>query len=64
MKVTEQRPPRFDELPDLCTPEQAQAYLQIGRTAMYDLLKSKAIASVRFGRLYRIPRQALVGDQR
>jgi excisionase family DNA binding protein len=53
-------PPRFEDLPDLCTPEQAQAFLQVGRNTIYELLKSGAIHSIRFGRLIRIPRRALV----
>ena len=53
-------PPRFDDLPDLCTPEQAQAFLQVGRNTIYDLLKSGVLPSLRFGRLIRIPKQALV----
>jgi excisionase family DNA binding protein len=53
-------PPRFDDLPDLVTPDDARAFLQIGRSAMYELLKSNAIESVRFGKLIRIPKKNLL----
>jgi len=55
---------RYDDLPDMATPEQAQAFLQVGKNTMYELLKSQQIASVKFGRLIRIPKQALLGEQR
>ena len=56
-------PPRFDDLPDLLTPEQARAFLQIGRNTIYELVKSGAIRSVHFGRLIRIPKSALLDPQ-
>ena len=36
---------RYDDRPDMVTPEQAQAFLQVGRNTMYELLASKPIAS-------------------
>jgi excisionase family DNA binding protein len=63
--VTRQPPPRYDELPDLCTPAEARQFLQIGRDSIYSLLRSGAIPHVKFGRLIRIPKTALlpaVGD--
>jgi excisionase family DNA binding protein len=54
------RPPRYDDLPDLCTPDDARAFLQVGRNTMYGLLKSGAIESITFGRLIRIPKNALL----
>lgn len=55
--------PRFDELPDLCTPEQARAFLQIGRTKIYELVKTGGLPSLRFGTTVRIPKRALLGDR-
>ncbi|MFI5913732.1 helix-turn-helix domain-containing protein [Dactylosporangium sp. NPDC051541] len=40
--------------PLLLTVEEAAARLQIGRTLMYDLLRTGAVASVQVGRLRRI----------
>jgi excisionase family DNA binding protein len=53
------RGPRYEDLPDLCTVEQARAYLQISRNASYDLISRGLIASVRFGKLIRIPKSTL-----
>jgi excisionase family DNA binding protein len=53
-------PPRYDDLPDLCTPEDARLFLQIGRNTIYELLKSGAIRHVKYGRLIRIPKAALL----
>jgi excisionase family DNA binding protein len=53
-------PPRYEDLPDLCTPEEGRAFLQIGRNTMYDLLKSGAIRSHKYGHLIRIPKAALL----
>jgi excisionase family DNA binding protein len=55
--------PRFEELPDLATPEQAQAFLQISRNTTYEVIHSREIPSVRFGRLIRIPKAALIGER-
>ena len=56
-------PPRFDDLPDLLTPEDARAFLQVSRNQIYHLLKTQAIRSLRFGRLIRIPKAALCEGQ-
>jgi excisionase family DNA binding protein len=53
-------PPRFADLPDLCTPEEARQFLQVGRNTMYELLKSGAILSLKFGKLIRVPKTALL----
>jgi excisionase family DNA binding protein len=58
-------PPKFEDLPDLCTPDQGRAFLQVGRTTMYELLKSGAIPSLKFGNTVRIPKTVLLnGHQR
>lgn len=57
------KPPRYADLPDLPTPEQCAAFLQVSRNTMYELLKTKAIPSIKFGvRLIRIPKAALLGE--
>jgi excisionase family DNA binding protein len=53
-------PPRYDDLPDLCTPEQARAFLQVGKNKIYQMLKDHEIQAVHFGRLVRIPRASLL----
>jgi excisionase family DNA binding protein len=53
------RQTRFDELPDLLSVEDARAYVGVGRSTIYDLIRRKELASVRFGRLIRIPRASL-----
>jgi excisionase family DNA binding protein len=55
-------PPRFEDLPELTTVEEVAAYLRISRNKAYELVQSKAIPSVRFGRLIRVPKSALLGD--
>ena len=56
-------PPRYDDLPDLCTPEDARAFLQVGRNTIYDLLKSGSIPHLKFGRLIRIPKTSLLAGK-
>jgi excisionase family DNA binding protein len=56
-------PPRFEDLPELCTPEEVQAYLRIGRTVCYELLRTQQIKSVRFGKLIRVPKTELLRGQ-
>ena len=53
-------PPRFDDLPDLCTPEQARVFLQVGKNKISNLLKTGELESVHFGRLVRIPEAPLL----
>ena len=53
-------PPRFDDLPEMVTVEEMRAFLRISRNAAYELVKSGAIRSAKFGRLIRIPKQALL----
>ena len=49
----------FAELPDWLPPAEARAFLKLSRTSMYELIRSKAIPSRKFGRLIRIPKSAL-----
>ncbi len=48
----------------MVTPEQATAFLQCGRNTTYELLKAGTIPSVKFGKLIRIPKKALLGGSR
>lgn len=57
-------PPRFDDLPEMVLVEEAAAFLRIGRNAAYELVKSGALRSKRYGRLIRIPKQALLEGSR
>lgn len=60
MKAALPTPPRYEDLPDLVTPDDAQAFLQVSRNQVYHLLKTQAIRSIKFGKLYRIPKAALL----
>ena len=62
MKKRESNPPRFDELPDLCTPEQVMAFLQLSRNGTYELLRTGAIPSIKFGRLIRVRKATLIQE--
>ncbi|SHN14588.1 helix-turn-helix domain-containing protein [Actinacidiphila paucisporea] len=44
---------------DLLTVPQVMARLQLGRSAVYDLLRTRQIASITLGRARRIPAHAL-----
>ena len=50
---------KFEDLPELLSPEEARAFLGLGRTTIYEAIRTGTIASVRFGRLIRVPRSAL-----
>ncbi|MGW0807566.1 excisionase family DNA-binding protein [Nonomuraea sp. NPDC002799] len=45
--------------PLLLRPEEAADYLGIGRTKVYELIRSGALRSVRIGTLRRVPATAL-----
>ncbi|MEU5633885.1 helix-turn-helix domain-containing protein [Streptomyces rishiriensis] len=45
--------------PDLLTVPQVMARLQLGRSAVYDLLRTRQLASITLGRARRIPAHAL-----
>jgi excisionase family DNA binding protein len=53
------RDTKWEMLPDYLTPEEARAYLNLGRTTVYDLVRSGELPAVRFGKVLRIPREAL-----
>ena len=58
--MDDQKPPPRPNESTVLTPEQAAAVLNIGRNACYAALARGDIPSVRIGRLYRIPREALL----
>ena len=47
--------------PDVLEPEEVRHILGIGRNAVYDLLKSGKLKSLKIGKLYRIPKAYLLG---
>jgi excisionase family DNA binding protein len=53
------RDTKWEMLPDYLMPEEARAYLNLGRTTLYDLVKRGKLPAVRFGKVLRIPREAL-----
>jgi len=50
----------FREYPDVLTPGEVQKMLGIGPRLTYRLLRSGQIPSVRMGRLYRVPKVAVI----
>lgn len=53
-------PLRFEDLPELVTVEEMGAYLRISRNAAYELVKTGALRSIKYGRLIRVPKAALL----
>jgi excisionase family DNA binding protein len=53
-------PPRYEDLPDLCSPEDARAFLQVSRNTFYDLVKSGELPAIRFGKLIRVRKEMLL----
>jgi excisionase family DNA binding protein len=50
---------RYDDLPDVLSPEDLMGFLRLGRSTVYELLGAGTLPSVRFGRQYRISKRAL-----
>jgi excisionase family DNA binding protein len=50
----------FREYPDALTPGQVRQMLGIGQRMTYRLLRGGEIASVRMGKLYRVPKVAVI----
>ena len=57
------RDTKWDMLPDYLTPAEARAYLNLGRSTLYDLVRRGELPAVRFGKVLRIPREALRSEQ-
>lgn len=49
----------IDQLPDWMTPEEARAFLRLGKSTLYDRLRSGEIPARRFGRQWRIAKESL-----
>jgi excisionase family DNA binding protein len=56
---TPKQPQRFEELPEILTPQHLIEYLPIGRDAVYSALKSRAIRNVRIGQKFLVTKAAL-----
>lgn len=50
---------KFEELPDWLTPEEARSFLRLGKSTLYERLRSGEIPSRRFGRQFRIAKEAI-----
>ena len=59
-KLQVTRTTRIDALPELLTPEEFRTVAGLGRATTYDLIRRGQIPSVRFGRVIRIPKSALL----
>jgi excisionase family DNA binding protein len=55
--VTPQTP--LEELPQFLTVEEWRTFMRIGRSSAYDLIRQGFVPSVRWGRVVRIPREAV-----
>jgi excisionase family DNA binding protein len=49
----------FNDLPEFMTTEEIRAYLRLGRSTIYELLRRGELPHVRFGRAIRVPKAAL-----
>ena len=49
----------FEDLPQWLTIEEFRIYLCLGRSTVYDLVNRDQVAHKRFGRVIRIPREAV-----
>lgn len=50
---------RFDHYADILTPEDCMNILSIGRSTVYQLLRSGQLPSIRVGKQYRISKKCL-----
>jgi len=50
---------RVTQPPDIFTPEQAAAYLQIDRETVYRYIRDGKLVASKLGRAYRIPRRSI-----
>ena len=49
----------FDSLPDVLTAQEAAKVLRIGRSAVYEGIRTRNIPSIRLGRRLLVPKVAL-----
>ena len=54
------RTTNFEDLPELMTPEEVQAFLGVGRTTIYALLRQDELPHIRFGRRLWVPKEGLL----
>jgi excisionase family DNA binding protein len=54
----------YETLPEFLTPEEFARCIRVSRNTMYELLRRGEIAHVRYGRLIRIPKSALLIAQK
>jgi hypothetical protein len=52
--------PRVDDLPELVTHDEAAAFRRVSRNSMYELVKTGAVRSFKYGCLIRIHSSALL----
>ena len=50
----------FENYPDVVNVAQLQKMLSIGRNTVYTLLKENKIASIRIGRIHKIPKVNII----
>lgn len=50
----------FRDYPDVLTPQQVQEMLGVGQRLTYQLLREGKIQNVRMGKLYRVPKAAVI----
>lgn len=50
----------FRDYPDALTPRQVQEMLGVGQRLAYTLLRDGKIPSIRMGKLYRVPKVAVI----
>jgi excisionase family DNA binding protein len=55
--ITRQTP--FEALPEFLSVEEFRAYVGVGRSLAYELIRSGYLPAVRFGRLVRVPKAGL-----
>jgi DNA ligase (NAD+) len=57
---TAKKAPLFRGYPDILSVKDLQRALGVGKAAAYGLLENKSISSIRIGRVYKIPKTALI----
>ena len=50
----------FEEMDDILTPEDACAIMKVGKNRLYELLSTNQLKAYRNGRVWRIPKRAVV----
>jgi len=50
----------FSSYPDLVSVEQIMTMLNIGKSKVYELIRSNAIRHIRIGKIIRVPKQYLI----